>query len=116
MLEVIMMVIKANYDELLNTEARLKEESDKLDAEVENLLSVIEEVKNSWKGVDSDIFTGKAEAYIKNIKQISGSTRNFASFIKYASKSYETRDLRWKKEVEEAGANFGDQELKHRDE
>ena len=85
-------------------------------AKEEPVFRVLAEVKEAWKGVDSEIFTGKAEAYIKNIKQISGSTRNFASFIKYASKSYETRDLRWKKEVEEAGANFGDQELKHRDE
>lgn len=109
------MIIKANYDELLNTETKLKSESDKLDTEVDNLLSVLEEVKLAWQGIDSNIFTGKAEAYFKNIKQISGSTREFASFAKYASKSYETRDLRWKKEVEEAGANFGDQELKHRD-
>ena len=109
------MVIKANYDEMISTEAKLKEQSDKLDAEVNNLLAVLDEVRNSWTGVDGEIFAGKAEAYFKNIKQISASNRNFASFIKYASKSYETRDLRWKKEVEEAGANFGDQELKRRD-
>ena len=107
------MIIKANYNEMINAENKLKEQSKNLNKEVDNLLSLLEEVKEAWSGTDSDIFVGKAEAYFKNIKQISGSVESFASFIKYASKSYEARDLRWKKDIEEAGVNFGDDELKH---
>ena len=109
------MIIKVNYDEMANTEKKLKEQSKNLNNEVDNLLLLLEEVKNAWSGTDSEIFVGKAEAYFKNIKQISGSVENFATFIKYASKSYESRDLRWKKDIEEAGVNFGDEELKHKD-
>lgn len=109
------MIIKANYNEMNTTEENLKEQSKNLNNEVDNLLSLLEEVKNSWSGNDCEIFVGKAEAYFKNIKQISGSVENFASFIKYASNTYETRDLRWKNDIEEAGVNFGDEELKHKD-
>lgn len=111
-----MMIIKANYNEMINAETKLKEESKNLDKEVDNLLSLLEEIKSAWTGTDCDIFVGKAEAYFKNIRQISGSVDNFGSFVKYASKSYETRDLRWKKDIEEAGVNFGDEELKRSDE
>lgn len=109
------MIIKANYEEMNSTEKQLKEQSNNLNKEVDNLLLLLEEVKNAWSGNDSEIFVGKAEAYFKNIKQISGSIENFATFIKYVSNSYETRDLRWKQEIEEAGVNFGDNELKHKD-
>lgn len=107
------MIIKANYNEMNDTGEKLKEQSKNLDKEVDNLLALLEEVKSSWSGNDSEIFVGKAEAYFKNIKQISGSVENFASFIKYASSTYESRDLKWKKDIEEAGVNFGDGELKH---
>lgn len=110
-----MITIKADYKELLSVEDKLKIESENLDKEIEELLKVLTEVRSAWEGADSDIFTGKAEAYFKNIKQISGSINEFGSFIKYAENNYETRDIRWKKEIEEAGANFGDEELKHKD-
>ena len=108
-----MMIIKANYDEMMNTEQKLKEQKKKIDTEVDALLAILEEVKDAWTGDDSSVFIGKANAYFNNIKQISGSIENFASFIKYACKSYEARDLKWKKEIEEAGVNFGDEEFKH---
>lgn len=107
------MIIKANYDEMLNTETNLKEQSKKINKEVDDLLSLLEEVKKSWYGKDCDVFVGKANAYFLNIKQISGSIESFASFIKYASITYEQRDLIWKKEIEQAGVNFGDEEFKH---
>jgi uncharacterized protein YukE len=109
------MIIKANYKELLDAGTKLKKEGENLNSEVDNLLAVLEKVKTSWVGTDSEIFTGKAEAYFKNIKQLSGSIDEFSNFIKYAENAYETRDLRWKKEIEEAGARFGDEELKHKD-
>ena len=109
------MIIKADYKEMVDTKTKLKKEGEKLNEEVDNLLKVLDKVKTSWKGTDSDIFVGKAEAYFKNIKQISGSIDEFSNFMGYVENSYETRDLRWKKEIEEAGANFGDEELKHRD-
>ena len=109
------MVIKVDYKELENAGNKLKKEGENLDKEVDNLLKVLEKVKTSWTGVDSDVFIGKAEAYFKNIKQISGSIDEFSNFMNYADKAYEERDLRWQKEIEEAGANFGDEELKHRD-
>ncbi len=109
------MIIKADYKELLDTKSKLKKEAEKLNEEVDNLLKVLDKVKSSWSGVDSDIYIGKAGAYFKNIKQIAGSIDEFSNFIGYVESSYETRDLRWKKEIEEAGANFGDEELKHRD-
>lgn len=107
------MIIKANYEEMLNTEIKLKEQSNKVNKEVDNLLSLLNDIKRSWDGNDSNIFVGKANAYFLNIKQISESINDFASFIKYASVVYEQRDLKWKKEVQEAGVNFGDEEFKH---
>ena len=109
------MVIKVDYNELINVHSKLKEEGEKLNEEVDNLLQVLEKVKSSWGGTDQEIFTGKANAYFNNIKQIAGSIDEFSNFMKYAEKSYESRDLRWKKEIEEAGAKFGDEELKRKD-
>lgn len=110
------MKIKANYNEMSNTSLKLKEEGIKLDKEVDNLLNLLEEVKENWQGTDSDIYVSKAEAYFKNIKQISSSIKEFASFIDYSQVTYEKIDVNWKKEVEEAGVNFGSEELKLEDE
>lgn len=108
------MKIRANYEALNSKSIALRNEGEKLNDEVEKLLKILEEIKENWKGTDSEVFFGKAEAYFKNIKQISGSIDEFGWFAKYVSNSYETRDVRWKKEIEEAGVNFGDEELKRR--
>ncbi len=109
------MKIKANYNELENKSIALRKEGENLNEEVDNLLKILDKVSKNWKGSDSEVYVGKADAYFKNIKQISGSLDEFGAFIKYVSSSYETRDLRWRKEIEEAGVNFGDEELKRRD-
>ena len=108
------MKIKANYKNMIKSSDDLKIEGQNLDQEIDNLLAVLIEVQNAWKGQDSIMFCGKAEAYFKNIKQISGSIKEFGAFMKFAENSYETRDLKWKSEIEQAGVNFGDEELKHR--
>ncbi len=109
------MKIKANYKEMETKSIALRKEGEKLNVEVDKLLKILDKVSKCWKGNDSEVFVGKAEAYFKNIKQISGSIDEFGAFIKYISSTYETRDLRWRKEIEEAGVNFGDEELKLRD-
>lgn len=110
------MKIKANYKDMVTVSDNLTNEGEKLDVEVDKLLSVLTEVEEAWSGDDSAIFRGKAEAYFKNIKQISGSIKEFGSFISYAETLYEKRDLKWKSDIEQAGVNFGDEELKYRDE
>ena len=109
------MKIKANYIELESKSISLRKEGEKIKEEVGNLLKILNKVEKNWKGNDSEVFYSKAEAYFQNIKQVAGSIDEFGAFIKYVSKSYETRDSRWKNEVEEAGVNFGDEELKRRD-
>ena len=110
------MLIRANYNEMSDTSTKLKEKKDLLNEEVDNLLKYLEEVKENWEGSDRDVYVGKAEAYFNNIKQISGSIDNFATFMKYAGNSYEEKDTNWKSAVEEAGVNFGSEEQKLRDE
>ena len=110
------MIIKANYIEMSNTSNKLKEQKDLLNEEVDNLLDLLEKVKENWEGTDRDIFVGKAEAYFKNIKQISGSIDNFATFMKHSGDSYEEKDINWKNSVDKVGDNFGSEELKLEDE
>ena len=108
------MVIKVDYEKMNDTALDIKKESENLDKEVDKLLMILGKVKTNWNGYDSDIYCGKMEAYFRNIKKVVGSLEDFSSFMKYANKSYETRDLRWKDEIMEAGVDFGDEELKHR--
>ena len=107
------MIIKVDYDRLNDTSIDIKKESDNLNSEVDKLLQVLERIKDNWSGVDHEIFNNKAYAYFNNIRQIAGSLDEFSSFMNYADKSYEARDLRWKEEIMEAGGNFGDEELRH---
>ena len=108
------MKIKVNYKELSKASDELKKDSEELKIEVDKLLSYLPLVKDAWKGQDSLIFVGKAEAYFKNIKQIAVSLDSFSSFIDLANKNYYESDKNWKDEIEKAGDKFGSNELKLR--
>ena len=108
------MKIKVNYDSLANKSKEIKKESEELNTEINKLIAYLEEVKAAWKGQDANIFIGKAEAYFKNMKQVAVSLEGFSKFIEYANKNYYNYDKNWKEEVEKAGGNFGNNELKLR--
>ncbi len=108
------MKIKVNYESLTNKSKEIKKESEELNNEIDKLIAYLEEVKQAWKGRDSEIFTGKAEAYFKNMKQVAVSLDGFSKFAEYADNNYYEHDKSWKEEVEKAGGNFGNNELKLR--
>ena len=63
-----------------------------MEAEIESsksdLISTIESIKGSWKGVDADTFVGNATAYLENLSVISGLLAQFGGITGSKVKKY----------------------------
>ncbi len=106
------MKIRVKYDDLEKKCNEIVKESDELDEKINNLISLLEKVKENWDGEDSYVFTENANAYFNNMKQISTSLRDFARFGSSANKEYLEHDTSWKQEIEKEGGNLGKNEQK----
>ena len=86
------MVIKVDYDELKNVNEKAIKNCSLLDHEIDRLLKTLEELKNCWKGIDSDTFYNKAYDYFKRMKVLPAFQSSMTNFIKESSNQYKQND------------------------
>lgn len=95
------MELKADYEKIGTIGVNVYKEVEILKNKREELLKVLDEIKNCWVGEDADEFENNAGVYIRNLNIKIEELEHLASFMQIASKRYSNNDETWANKLKE---------------
>ena len=100
------MIVEVNLEELNKTAEKMAEDYKKINDEIEKMLNLNIELRNIWKGQDSEIFFDNYVSYLLKLKSIPRTLSDIQSFIQKAKISYYEGDINFALEIRKAKENY----------
>ena len=100
------MVFKVKHDELNQVSDIIKNDSDACSAEIDNMLSNIEKLRDIWTGEDADQFCDSIDDYLTKMKNIPLAMIKMSSAISIADKGYKELDEAFENALEAEASNY----------
>ena len=97
------MDFKVDYIKVDEIGNNLEKQDEDLAESFEDLLKIIDKLKDSWDGIDYNNFKATSCEYILGLNGLIGELDYLAKFMKKASKTYSDNDLGWLEKVKKIG-------------
>jgi len=97
------MKIKVNYRELENISVFVDEKTVELETDLRDVMTLIGQIKNCWKGIDSENFILNSTTYVKNTNINVTELKNISNLIKTIATKYGEKDTSFEKEIKKEG-------------
>ncbi len=100
------MIIRVKHDELNKVKDVMKNDSNSLDQEIENLASGIEKLKTVWQGPDANIFCDNVTNYLSKMRQVPECMRTLSDFIYKVNNQYKESDEAFSRDLQTEVDNY----------
>lgn len=97
------MKLKANYEQIEGVGIYVLQEIERLNEVLNEMQSLIEEVKTCWDGPDAMNFINNSSTYIKNLNNEVSFLSNLSDYMKKVAFAYGSKDVEWKNKVKKVG-------------
>ncbi len=87
--------IYANHSDLYNYGKYLDDKSKEFEKISSEMAELVNNIKNSWDGIDSENFVKNSLEYIKGLKYVENCLASFGSYVRGKALKYDTNDLKF---------------------
>lgn len=102
----MIMIVKADKEELKNVSSSLIKSSSQVNYEIEVWEKSISELKNIWQGTAADIFYPKIDNYLRKLKMLAETSNSIGQFIGKANKIYIEKDQEFADEIKKENDRY----------
>lgn len=102
------MEVKVDYGKLYDLGSDVLKESDTLITDLNDIMSIIDEIGECWQGVDYNNFKNTAITYIQEQEDITKQIEFMGKFMTYASGVYTDYNETWGEKMRRIGDDYSD--------
>lgn len=106
------MKLKANYEQIEGIGIYVSQETERLNEVLNEMQTLIEEIRTCWGGPDALNFINNSSTYIKNLNNEVSFLSNLSEYMKKIAFAYGSKDVEWKNKVKKVGV-IDEEQFRH---
>ena len=101
------MILKVNNEELNYFTKNMNNDSEDLDKEIDNMISLVNSLEAIWQGVDSTTFRDNMLSYLKKAKKIPVALNTLSTITERLNKGYDEKNEAFSRTLREVKNKYG---------